>query len=96
MLAEDLTDEARLARDQELRRKLGALYSRDQFEIHERVLAFYEALKSRYSCYREYRLVHLISGSTIGPTYFRDDFPGEDSIAAFIDREYLRVFGTAV
>lgn len=72
---------------------LCSLYRRDQFAIHERILAFHDRLKERYPDVRACRLFHLISGSTVWMPIRRFDFQGEDSIEAFIRREYAAVFG---
>ncbi len=79
--------------DAELHRKMRALYSHDQYAIHDRVLTFHDHLKEKYPDYRQYQLVHLISGSTVQGPFVRYDFPGEDSVEAFVGREYERVFG---
>ncbi len=87
----DTSDEIQKAT--ELRARLTALYKRDQFEIHDKVLVFHDKLKKKYSDYLQCRLYHLISGSTMKTPYVRFDYPGEDSIEQFILREYDLVFG---
>ena len=78
-----------------LRSKLTALYKRDQYEIHDKVLVFHDALKKKYSDYLQCRLYHLISGSTMKMPYVRFDYAGEDSIERFILDEYAKVFGSS-
>ena len=75
-----------------LRAKLRALYDRDQFEIHDKVLAFHNELKRRYPNPRQYRLFHLISGSTLNDMYGLLDLPKPDSVEDFIDAEYAKAF----
>ena len=77
---------------QSLRLKLHALYRRDQFEIHDKVIQFHDYLKKKYPDAREHRLFHLISGSTLLDFYGVLDFPGEDSVENFINTEYARAF----
>lgn len=71
-----------------LREKLIRLYQHDQFAIHDHIIEFHDRLKKRYPDFPDYKLYHLVSMSTTKkePSYF--DFPGEDSIEAFIHREY--------
>ena len=76
-----------------LRNKLHALYRRDQFQIHERIVSFHDILKERYTNARDYLLFHLISGSTFPGFNGCFDFPTPDSIAGFIEMEYLNAFG---
>ncbi len=86
-------DEARqLALYDELRTKLHTLYQRDQFEIHDAVLAFHDYLKTKYSDARDRRLFHLISGSTLKDFYGEVDFPKPDSVEDFINAQYNAVF----
>lgn len=75
-----------------LRARLQALYARDQYEIHDRVLAFHDYLKKKYPDARDYRLFHLISGSTLKEFYGSLDFPKPDSVEDFINAEYNVVF----
>ena|ERR1700677_5102061 len=75
-----------------LRVKLQALYERDQFEIHDRVLAFHDYLKKKYPGARDHRLFHLISGSTLKEFYGDLDFPKPDSVEDFINAEYAAAF----
>ena len=77
---------------QSLRLKLQALYRRDQFEIHARVIEFHDDLKRKYPNAREHRLFHLISGSTLLDFYGDMDFPGADSVEGFINAEYAKAF----
>lgn len=77
---------------QALRDKLRALYRRDQYEIHERVLVFHDELKRKYPQAREYLLFHLISGSTFIDFNGHFDFPAPDSVEDFITVEYNKVF----
>lgn len=83
---------AQLALYDALRVKLQALYRRDQFEIHDKVLLFHDYLKKKYPDARGHRLFHLISGSTLKDFYGELDFPGGDSVEKFIRTEYLRAF----
>ena len=87
------------SRDRELyealRAKLQALYERDQFEIHEKVLTFHDFLKQKYPDARDRRLFHLISGSTIKEFYGNLDFPKPDSVADFINAEHAVAFPNA-
>jgi hypothetical protein len=75
-----------------LRAKLHRLYERDQYDIHERVLAFHDYLKQKYPDPRDRRLFHLISGSTLKDAYSHLDFPKPDSVADFINSEYAVAF----
>ncbi len=75
-----------------LRVKLQALYARDQFEIHEKVLVFHDYLKKKYQNARDHRLFHLISGSTLKNFYGDLDFPEPDSVEHFINAEYAAAF----
>lgn len=75
-----------------LRVKLQALYRRDQFEIHDKVLDFHDYLKKKYPDARGRRLFHLISGSTLRDFYGELDFPKPDSVEDFVNREYDAAF----
>lgn len=89
-------DEAEEGRQQALydalRKKLRALYERDQFEIHDKVLTFHDYLKQKYPDARDRRLFHLISGSTLKNFYGELDFPEPDSVEHFINMEYALAF----
>ena len=85
-------DAAQIALYDALRLKLQALYRRDQFEIHEKVLVFHDYLKKKYPDARDRRLFHLISGSTLKEFYGNLDFPRPDSVADFINAEYTVAF----
>lgn len=74
--------------------KLRALYHRDQFAIHEKILAWHDQLKLKYPDAREYMMFHLISGSTFNGYNGRFDFPGADSVELFIETQYKAVFPT--
>jgi len=86
----DAADEAALYNS--LRVKLQALYRRDQFEIHEKVLQFHDYLKRKYPDARGHRLFHLISGSTLRDFYGSMDFPKPDSVQDFINAEHASAF----
>ena len=75
--------------------KLHALYRKDQFAIHEKILVWHDALKLKYPNAREYMLFHLISGSTFQGFNGRFDFEPADSVEAFIEREYRNAFPDA-
>ena len=75
-----------------LRLKLHALYERDQFEIHDKVLVFHDYLKKKYPDARDHRLFHLISGSTLKDFYGDLDFLKPDSVEDFINAEYTAAF----
>ena len=76
--------------------KLHALYRKDQFAIHEKILAWHDALKLKYPNAREYMLFHLISGSTFQGFNGCFDFESADSVEAFIEREYRAAFPSSV
>lgn len=87
------SDEARdVALYYALRVKLHALYERDQFEIHDKVLVFHDYLKKKYPDARDRRLFHLISGSTLKEFYGSLDFSKPDSVADFINAEHNTAF----
>jgi len=75
-----------------LSEKLYALYHKDQFAIHEKILVWHDALKLKYPNAREYMLFHLISGSTFQGFNGCFDFEPADSVEAFIEREYRAAF----
>ncbi len=75
-----------------LLRKLHALYRKDQFAIHEKILVWHDVLKLKYPNAREYMLFHLISGSTFQGFNGYFDFEPADSVEAFIEREYSEAF----
>jgi hypothetical protein len=75
-----------------LRVKLQALYRRDQYEIHDKVIEFHDYLKKKYPNAREHRLFHLISGSTLLDSYDDMDFDGIDSVENFINTECAKAF----
>ena len=75
-----------------LRTKLQALYKRDQYEIHEKVLEFHDYLKRKYPNARDHLFFHLISGSTLKDFYGDTDMPEPDSVEDFINTEYARAF----
>jgi len=79
-----------------LREKLRALYRRDQFAIHAKVLVWHDMLKLKYPAARDYLLFHLISGSTQREFNGCFDFPPEDSVEQFIEREYLVAFPSSL
>jgi len=87
-----------IAKREMLLEKLHALYHKDQFAIHEKILVWHDALKLKYPNAREYMLFHLISGSTFQGFNGYFDFEPEDSVEAFIEREYREAFpnGTPV
>ena len=85
-------DTAEIALYDGLRLKLQALYRRDQFEIHEKVLVFHDYLKKKYPDARGRRLFHLISGSTLRDFYGELDFPKPDSVEEFINTEHAVAF----
>ncbi len=62
------------------------LYERNNFGFHEAMVDKAEELQSKYPDYRDYRLYHLLISSTVGecPKY---DFPGEDSVALFLETQ---------
>ena len=72
--------------------KLHALYRKDQFAIHEKVLVWHDGLKLKYPNAREYMLFHLISGSTFKGFNGYFDFESADSVESFIEREYRAAF----
>ena len=76
-----------------LREKLHALYDHDQFAIHDKVIEFHDRLKAKYENFRDHRLYHLVSGSTVKSVYGHFDFPPPDSVEHFINSEYENVFG---
>ena len=78
-----------------LRAKLQALYERDQFEIHDKVLVFHDYLKKKYPDARDRHLFHLISGSTLKDFYGDLDFPKPDSVEDFINSEHALLFPAA-
>ena len=80
-----------IAIKEEFREKLRALYRRDQFAIHAKVLAFHDELKMKYPDAREYLMFHLISGSTLRSFNGKFDFPPGESVEEFIEREYRQV-----
>jgi len=94
MISSPTPDEADCAIYDALRAKLHALYERDQFAIHDRVLAFHDYLKRKYRDARDRRLFHLISGSTLKEFYGSLDFPKPDSVADFINAEYAAAFAS--
>jgi len=75
-----------------LREKLHALYRKDQFAIHEKVLVWHDALKLKYPNARDYMMFHLVSGSTFKRFSGYFDFEPADSVETFIEREYLAAF----
>ena len=75
-----------------LREKLHALYRKDQFAIHAKVLVWHDALKMKYSNAHDYTMFHLISGSTFKDYSGYFDFEADDSVELFIEREYLEAF----
>ena len=81
-----------IAKITDLRTKLHALYHKDQFAIHAKVLVWHDALKLKYPNAREYLMFHLISGSTFGGFSGCFDFEPADSVEAFIEREYEKAF----
>lgn len=66
--------------------ELGQLKSRfyKNEELYERLVEFGEGLKEKYSDFLDYELFHFLVGSTMQgePKHF--DFPGEDSVEAFL------------
>jgi len=85
-------ESAELALYDSLRARLRALYRRDQFEIHDKVILFHDFLKKKHPDARDHRLFHLISGSTLKDFYGDLDFSRPDSVEDFINDEYARVF----
>ena len=81
-----------LAKFEILRDKLHALYHKDQLAIHAKVLVWHDALKVKYPNARDYMMFHLVSGSTLREFNGCFDFEPEDSVEAFIEREYREVF----
>lgn len=75
-----------------LKKKLHALYQKDQFAIHAKILEWHDDLKLKYPTARDYMLFHLISGSTYRGFNGCFDFPLPDSVEAFIEREYGAAF----
>lgn len=59
-------------------------------DFYERCFNLAEKIKLRYPDFTSRRFYHLLAGSTIkeGSPVNDDDFPGEDSIADFINHEY--------
>lgn len=53
-------------------------------EVHEKICAIAEKLKEKYSKATEYRLFHVLIGSTprVCPNF---DFPGDDSIVKILE-----------
>jgi len=86
-----LTPEQTAKRDL-LRVKLRALYHRDQFAIHEKVLVWHDQLKLKYADARDYIMFHLISGSTCKGYNGHFDFPDADSVERFIETQYDAAF----
>lgn len=86
-----LTPEQTAKRDL-LRTKLRALYHRDQFAIHEKILWWHDQLKVKYADARDYIMFHLISGSTSKGYNGHFDFPGADSVERFIEAQYAATF----
>lgn len=54
-------------------------------EFHQRQIKFVDNLKKEYPDYEEYRLYHLLIGSTPWQECSKFDFPGEDSIEKLIN-----------
>lgn len=75
-----------------LREKLHALYHKDQFAIHAKVLVWHDALKLKYPNARDYMMFHLVSGSTFKGYSGYFDFDPADSVETFIEREYREAF----
>ena len=76
----------------------GVVESVDDSEIDgimEEIKLFSDYLKSKYPNPKEYAAYHALIGSTINETttsILHDDFPGEDSVEAFLaklESEYL-------
>ena len=78
-----------------LRRRLHALYRRDQFAIHDKVVEWHIELRGKYPNAREYLMFHLISGSTAPNFTGLFDFPPADSVEHFINTEYAEGFLSA-
>jgi hypothetical protein len=75
-----------------LQAKLNALYEKEQYEIHERIMDFHSILKERHPNTQDYALYHLISFSTMTEYGGCFDFPEPDSVERFIDSEYRKAF----
>ena len=71
---------------------LRALYTRDQFAIHEKVVAWHDALKHKHPNARDYLMFHLISGSTCREFNGCFDFDSPDSVENFVESEYRAAF----
>ncbi len=79
----------------ELAQKRSALYEADEFGFHRLINDYTEELMKHFPNYTEYKLFHLLVGSTIDDEkspFF--DFPGEHSIERFLnlDDEERRKF----
>jgi len=75
-----------------LHEKLTAMYKRDQFSIHEKVINLHKRLKKKYPYYMQVRLYHLLSMSTVQRPKIHFDFPDEDSVEKFIEQEHAKFF----
>lgn len=80
------------AKCNELKGKLHALYLRDQYEIHDKVVAFYGLLGLKYRDAQEYLMFHLLAWSTCLGFNGKFDFPHADSVEQFIESEYWKAF----
>jgi len=83
------------ARVKDLDFKLLAIYQKN---TREKRIAFYEELcdfagelKKKYPDYFDYRLYHVLIGSTPWAPCLKIDFPGDDSVEKFINSKMVGI-----
>jgi len=67
---------------EKLRDKLLEIYEDD--DKYQKLYDFAQKLRAKYSDHADYRLYHLLIGSTSSKDLTKIDFPGEDSVEKFI------------
>ncbi len=68
---------------EELRFLRAQAYDRGTMDFHERVIVKADILQEKYPNFLDYKLHHLLIGSTFSGDLKEFDFPGDDSVELF-------------
>lgn len=74
---------------EELREKRNQIYKNS--DSYKSMTEFVEKLQAKYPDYQNYKIYHFLIGSTFpgGAELNEEDFPGEDSIANFLNKLFV-------
>lgn len=69
----------------ELKEKWDAAHEKDALDAYNKCTNFAQELLKKYPDARDYRLFHILIGSSVDREMEKFDFPGDDSVEQFIN-----------